>query len=154
MELTIDNKIDNNTKIDNEVNLFIKELNKALGEKEFSTTIEKEFYNEMPLATKYKNELENIVDDCMINMSYEKEFFYFDYDEKEDLYYLDYYSDGQVERTEIPKQGIKESKLERGWFYAWYDKEQIVEANSIKEGIKSNVELELDTLEFNNRKNK
>ena len=70
------------------------------------------------------------------------------------MYYLDYYSDGQVERIEIPKQDIKESKLERGWFYAWYDKEQIVEANSIKEGIKSNVELELDTLEFNNRKNK
>ena len=43
MELTLDNKIDNNTKIDNEVNLFIKELNKALGEKEFSTTIEKKY---------------------------------------------------------------------------------------------------------------
>ena len=85
-------------------------------------------------------------------MSYEKDFFYFDYDKKENKYYLDYYSDGKIERIEIPEQEIEESKLEKGWFYAWYDNEQIVEANSIKEGIKSNIETELEDIDFNKKK--
>ena len=81
-------------------------------------------------------QIEDIINKYFEEMSYEQDFFYFDYDKKENKYYLDYYSDGKIERIEIPEQEIEESKLEKGWFYAWYDNEQIVEANSIKEGIK------------------
>ena len=155
MDLIIDNKLENKSNINNEINSFINELQNSLEkDNNFQTTLTNEFYNTIPLASKYKNELENIIDDCMKNMSYDREFFYFDYDKKDNIYYLDYYSDGKIERIEMTKQDIEDSQLEKGWFYAWYNEEQIVEANSLKEGIKSNVELELDTLEFNNRKNK
>ena len=119
---------------------------------DFQSTIESEVLRDIPLATKYKNQIEDIINKYFEEMSYEQDFFYFDYDKKENKYYLDYYSDGKIERIEIPEQEIEESKLEKGWFYAWYDNEQIVEANSIKEGIKSNIETELDIMNFNEKK--
>lgn len=147
MNLTIDNKLESKSVINNEVDSFIKELGKSLEKnQDFQSTIESEVLRDIPLATKYKNQIEDIINKYFEEMSYEQDFFYFDYDKKENKYYLDYYSDGKIERIEIPEQEIEESKLEKGWFYAWYDNEQIVEANSIKEGIKSNIETELDIM--------
>jgi hypothetical protein len=149
MDLTIDNKVETKNKIDNEVNSFINELGKSLEKNiDFQTTITNEIYNEIPLATKYKEQLQNIVDECMKDMSYEDDFFYFDYDKKGKTYYLDYYSDGDLNRIEMTKEDVKGSNLEEGWFYDWYDDEQIVEANSsIKEGIKIDVESKLKELD-------
>ena len=153
MNLTIDNKLESKSVINNEVDSFIKELGKSLEKnQDFQSTIESEVLRDVPLATKYKNQIEDIINKYFEEMSYEQDFFYFDYDKKENKYYLDYYSDGKIERIEIPEQEIEESKLEKGWFYAWYDNEQIVEANSIKEGIKSNIETELDIMNFNEKK--
>ncbi len=153
MNLTIDNKLESKSVINNEVDSFIKELGKSLEKnQDFQSTIESEVLRDIPLATKYKNQIEDIINKYFEEMSYEQDFFYFDYDKKENKYYLDYYSDGKIERIEIPEQEIEESKLEKGWFYAWYDNEQIVEANSIKEGIKSNIETELDIMNFNEKK--
>jgi hypothetical protein len=153
MDLTIDNKIENKNKVDNEINSFINELGKSLEKNaDFQTTLANEIFNDVPLATKYKNKLEEVINKCLEEMSYEREFFYFDYDKKGKTYYLDHYSDGDVNRIEMTKEDVKGSNLEEGWFYAWYDKEQIVEANSIKDGIKSNVEFELDMLDFNKNK--
>ena len=153
MNLTIDNKLESKSVINNEVDSFIKELGKSLEKnQDFQKTIESEVLRDIPLATKYKNQIEDIINKYFEEMSYEQDFFYFDYDKKENKYYLDYYSDGKIERIEIPEQEIEESKLEKGWFYAWYDNEQIVEANSIKEGIKSNIETELDIMNFNEKK--
>lgn len=153
MNLTIDNKLESKSRINNEVDSFIKELDKSLEKnQDFQSTIESEVLRDIPLATKYKNQIEDIINKYFEEMSYEQDFFYFDYDKKENKYYLDYYSDGKIERIEIPEQEIKDSKLEKGWFYAWYDNEQIVEANSIKEGIKSNIETELDIMNFNEKK--
>ena len=153
MNLTIDNKLESKSVINNEVDSFIKELGKSLEKnQDFQSTIESEVLRDIPLATKYKNQIEDVINKCFEDMSYEKDFFYFDYDKKENKYYLDYYSEGKIERIEIPEQEIEESKLEKGWFYAWYDNEQIVEANSIKEGIKSNIETELDIMNFNEKK--
>lgn len=152
MNLTIDNKLESKSVINNEVDSFIKELGKSLEKnQDFQSTIESEVLRDIPLATKYKNQIEDIINKYFEEMSYEQDFFYFDYDKKENKYYLDYYSDGKIERIEIPEQEIEESKLEKGWFYAWYDNEQIVEANSIKEGIKSNIETELDIMNFNEK---
>ena len=153
MNLTSDNKLESKSEINNEVDSFIKELDKSLEKnQDFQSTIESEVLRDIPLATKYKNQIEDVINKCFEEMSYEKDFFYFDYDKKENKYYLDYYSDGKIERIEIPEQEIEESKLEKGWFYAWYDNEQIVEANSIKEGIKRNIETELDIMNFNEKK--
>ncbi len=153
MNLTIDNKLESKSVINNEVDSFIKELGKSLEKnQDFQSTIESEVLRDIPLATKYKNQIEDIINKYFEEMSYEQDFFYFDYDKKENKYYLDYYSEGKIERIEIPEQEIEESKLEKGWFYAWYDNEQIVEANSIKEGIKSNIETELDIMNFNEKK--
>lgn len=153
MNLTIDNKLESKSVINNEVDSFIKELGKSLEKnQDFQSTIESEVLRDIPLATKYKNQIEDIINKYFEEMSYEQDFFYFDYDKKENKYYLYYYSDGKIERIEIPEQEIEESKLEKGWFYAWYDNEQIVEANSIKEGIKSNIETELDIMNFNEKK--
>ena len=153
MNLTIDNKLESKSVINNEVDSFIKELGKSLEKnQDFQSTIESEVLRDIPLATKYKNQIEDIINKYFEEMSYEQDFFYFDYDKKENKYYLDYYSDGKIERIEITEQEIEESKLEKGWFYAWYDNEQIVEANSIKEGIKSNIETELDIMNFNEKK--
>lgn len=153
MNLTIDNKLESKSVINNEFDSFIKELGKSLEKnQDFQSTIESEVLRDIPLATKYKNQIEDIINKYFEEMSYEQDFFYFDYDKKENKYYLDYYSDGKIERIEIPEQEIEESKLEKGWFYAWYDNEQIVEANSIKEGIKSNIETELDIMNFNEKK--
>ena len=153
MNLTIDNKLESKSVINNEVDSFIKELGKSLEKnQDFQSTIESEVLRDIPLATKYKNQIEDIINKYFEEMSYEQDFFYFDYDKKENKYYLDYYSDGKIERIEIPEQEIEESKLEKGWFYAWYDNEQIVEANSIKEGIKSKIETELDIMNFNEKK--
>ena len=153
MNLTIDNKLESKSGINNEVDSFIKELDKSLEKnQDFQSTIESEVLRDIPLATKYKNQIEDVIKKYFEEMSYEQDFFYFDYDKKENKYYLDYYSEGKIERIEIPEQEIEESKLEKGWFYAWYDNEQIVEANSIKEGIKSNIETELDIMNFNEKK--
>ena len=122
MNLTIDNKLESKSVINNEVDSFIKELDKSLKKnQDCQTTIESEVLRDIPLATKYKNQIEDVINKCFEDMSYEKDFFYFDYDKKENKYYLDYYSDGKIERIEIPEQEIEESKLEKGWFYAWYD---------------------------------
>ena len=153
MNLTVDNKLENKSRIKNEVDSFIEELNKSLEKnQDFQSTIESEVLRDIPLATKYKNQIKDVINKYFEEMSYEQDFFYFDYDKKENKYYLDYYSEGKIERIEIPEQEIEESKLEKGWFYAWYDNEQIVEANSIKEGIKSNIETELDIMNFNEKK--
>ena len=153
MNLTVDNKLENKSAINSEVDSFIKELDKSLKKnQDFQTTIESEVLRDIPLATKYKNQIEDVINKCFEDMSYEKDFFYFDYDKKENKYYLDYYSEGKIERIEIPEQEIEESKLEKGWFYAWYDNEQIVEANYMKEGIKSDIETKLEDIDFNKKK--
>ena len=153
MNLTIDNKLESKSVINNEVDSFIKELGKSLEKnQDFQSTIESEVLRDIPLATKYKNQIEDIINKYFEEMSYEQDFFYFDYDKKENKYYLDYYSEGKIERIEIPEQEIEESKLEKGWFYAWYDNEQIVEANYMKEGIKSDIETELEDIDFNKKK--
>ena len=154
MDLTINNEIaKNNITNDNEIEDFMKELANTL---EKGNSIVPNLYNEVskeiPLASKYKNELNSIIDECLEEQSYEKEFFYFDYDKNGKSYYLDHYYDGNIDRTILSKQEAKGTKYKVGMFYAEYDENYLVEADDLKDGIKIDVESKLESLNFKKSK--
>ena len=151
MDLTVDNRLNNKTIANDEMNLFMKELSNALNKKQdniFEATICNDIYNEIPLAHTYKNEIESLVDKYMVEMSYNRDFLYYEYDSKNNTYYFDFYSDGEKERIDIPEDEIKNMGNEAGTFWRIYDEEKVVEANYIKDSIKMNVESELELLEY------
>ena len=88
MDRTLDlenNKSNENTEITdfiNELDTFLKNENLELNKENFNT-LYKEIYNEIPLASTYRNELKNIVDECMDKLSYDRDFIYFNYDKQE-----------------------------------------------------------------------
>lgn len=116
MELQISNKIENKRKGNEEINLFQKELEKSLNKNEFSSTIEKDFYNSIPLAKELKSKLKNVINECMKNMSYERDFYYFDFDNNKNKYYLNYCSDGKIRKIEISKKEVMEANLHKRIF--------------------------------------
>ena len=62
MDLTVDNRLINKTTTNPEMDLFIKELSETLNRRQndiFSKTICNEIYNDIPLANRYKNQIEN-----------------------------------------------------------------------------------------------
>lgn len=149
MELSINNKLENKNETNNEVNSFLNELKESLEKNnKFSTSIANEICKENPLAIKYKEQLEEIINKCFEEMSYEKDFCYFDYDPKEKIYYLDHYTKGDVYRTEYT-----ENELGVGSFWRPYENSnRIVEAPYMGDGIKSNVESELFSIDLENKK--
>lgn len=155
VDLIIDNKINGKDRTDNEIKLFIKELSEELNRKQnnsFSTTICNEIYNEIPLANIYKNDIENLVNRYMIDMSYSRDFLYYDYDASNKLYYFDYYSNGEKHKIEIPKEEIEIMGKKTGTFWKIYDEEKIVGADYIKDNIKINIESELKLMNDNLKK--
>ena len=153
MDLTINNEITKNNITNDEISDFMQELKNAL-EKSNSNVpnLYSEVFNEIPLASKYKSELNSIIDECLEEQSYEKEFFYFDYDKNGKSYYLDHYYDGNIDRTILSKQEAKGTKYKVGMFYAEYDENYLVEAGDLKDGIKIDVESKLDLLDFEKNK--
>lgn len=83
IDLGIDNEINQNNETKDEIGEFIKELQNSLTKEEFTTTLNMEILNEITLATKYKEQLDDIVNKYMEELSYEYDFLYFDYDKKE-----------------------------------------------------------------------
>ena len=155
MALNLENNLENTNKIDNNVNSFIKELSNCLEKNiEFSSVIANEIYKETPLAIKYRDKLEEVIKECFENMSYEKDFYYFDYNAKEKIYYLDYYNNGSKERIEYSKRDLENSKLKVGTFWRPYENDKIVEARYMKDGIKSNVQSKLFVMNYNNNQKK
>jgi len=155
LDLTVDNRLINKTTTNEKVNSFIKELSEALERKEnniFSTTICNEIYNDIPLANTYKNQIENLVDNYMIKMSYERDFLYYDYDSQKGSYYFDFYSNGEKQQIDIPEDEVEIMGSKTGTFWEIYDEEKIVGADYIKDNIKINVESELQTLGSNSKK--
>ena len=91
MELNLNNEIDNKQGQDNELTEFMSELNSALErEQELKSngTLYNEIFKDVELAQKYVNELQNTIDKCLNNLSYERDFFYFDYDREKKEYNL------------------------------------------------------------------
>ena len=151
MDLTINNEIVNNRQ-NNEVKNFISELQNAI-EKENSNIphFYNDIYKELPLGSKYRENLSNIILECMKDMSYEKDFFYCDYDAKTNEYYLEYYCDGEIERFGLTEKDMENSEFKAGTFWRPYGDGMVQEADYIGEGIKSNVDYELSTLELSNK---
>lgn len=153
MDLTINNEIRKNLTNSKEVENFIQELqNTPKKDNPNSSKLYNEIYQELPLAAKYKRKLNSIIKECLEEQSYEDEFFYFDYDNNKKAYYLDHYYDGNVDRITLSKQEAKSTKCKEGMFYAEYDENHLVEADDLKDGIKLDVELKLDLLDFEKSK--
>ena len=150
MNLTLENEIGKNNTKNNEVENFIQELQNTL-EKDNANVYNfyNEIYQELPLASKFKEQLADIILGCMKDMSYEKDFYYFDYDRQKKEYYLEYYCDGEIERFPLTEKEVKNSVFEVGTFWRPFGDGMAREADYMGEGIKSNVEYELDMLDFN-----
>ena len=157
MDILLNNELNTRTKdIDNNVSEFMNELKNALENPKNDISIDKNFYNEvyneLELAPKYKENLEDIIKDSMLEYSYDTEFLYVNYDEKNDKYYVDYY-DGDVTRINVTKQELEEANHKIGAFYVpILDGEFLEEVDYVKDYIKKNVQSKLEDLEKINKK--
>ena len=152
MDILLNNELNTRTKdIDNNVSEFMNELKNALENPKNDISIDKNFYNEvyneLELAPKYKENLEDIIKDSMLEYSYDTEFLYVNYDEKNDKYYVDYY-DGDVTRINVTKQELQEANHKIGAFYVpILDGEFLEEVDYVKDSIKKNVQSKLEDLD-------
>jgi len=155
-----DVKLEEDTKKTKSKKTKIKEIDESKDELDnilekdtpFDTVIANKIYNENSLAVKYKDELEDILEECFENMSYERDFYYFDYDKENDVYYLDKYSEGEITRTEYTKEEFENSVFTLGSFWRPYGDTGVVEAEYMGEGIALDVDLELSRLDSKNKK--
>ena len=154
IDLGIDNEINQNNETKDEIGEFIKELQNSLSKEEFTTTLNMEILNEITLATKYKEQLDDIVNKYMEELSYEYDFLYFDYDKKEESYYFDLYLDGERTREYLSKDDAKGMESKNGTFWRIWDEDSIFESEDLKDNIKINVECEIDMLDWKSKNGK
>lgn len=159
MDILLNNEINTRTKeIDNGINDFINELRNSLENPKSKISIDRNFYdeiyNELELAPKYKNRLEDIIKDSMLEYSYDTEFLYVNYDEKDNKYYIDYY-DGDITRINVTPKELQEANHKVGAFYVpILDGEYLEEVDYVKDSIKESVKYKLEDLEENNERGK
>lgn len=158
MDIFLNNEIPSkNENRNNEINQFMGELQKSLNDGKshayYNNDFYNEVYNELELAPKYKNQLEDIINNSMIEYSYDNEFVYVSYDKKTNKYYMSLY-DGKVTKIETTRKEIEDSNLHVDSFYfPIRNGEYLVEKEYIKEKIKKLVEYKLEDLEdINNRR--
>ena len=159
MELNLNNEIDNKQEQDSKLTEFMSELNSALEreqELESNGTLYNEIFKDVELAQKYVNELQNTIDKCLNNLSYERDFFYFDYDRETTEYNLKYYWNGEnVVCDNLTKEDIERYKKAGFTFYEPIDEEgTIVESDSLKDWMKYEVQSALLDLDIKNRESK
>lgn len=155
MNLEIDNNLEQTKAKNKDVESFINELSTALNKKEpdnIPDIIYKEVLKEMPLASNYKEQLEDIISKCVEDMSYDREFYYFDYDTRKKEYYLEYYCDGEMERIPVPDEELEDNIFKKGTFWKPIADDEVMLADFIKDGIKIRVDSALDRLDFQNKK--
>ena len=159
MDILLNNEINTRTKeVDNGINDFINELRNSLENPKSKISIDRNFYdeiyNELELAPKYKNRLEDIIKNSMLEYSYDTEFLYVNYDEKDNKYYIDYY-DGDVTRINVTQKELQEANHKVGAFYVpILDGEYLEEVDYVKDYIKESVKYKLEYLEENNERGK
>jgi hypothetical protein len=160
MDRLIDNELNNTitNEKSNEIDGFMKELQSALDNPINKITIDRTFYNEvyndLELAPKYKEQLEGIIKDCMLDYSYDTEFVYVNYDEKTKKYYADIY-DGDVTKVNMTKKELEDSNMKVGTFYSILnDGDYLEEKEYIKDNIKYKIEYELNKLEKSKNRRK
>ena len=154
IDLTIDNEINQNNETKDEIGEFVKELQNSLTKDELTTTLNMEILSEVTLATKYKEQLDEIVNKCMEELSYEYDFIYFDYDKKEESYYCDLYLDGERTREYLSKDDAKGMESKNGTLWHIWDEDSIFESEDLKDNIKINVECEIDMLDWKSKNGK
>ena len=158
MDRILNNEIGIKSKnVDSSINEFIDDLKNALDNPMNKITIDKSFYNEVyndiALASKYENQLEDIIKKCMLDYSYETDFVYVNYDENSKKYYIDIY-DGDVTKVNVSKEDLEESNIKVGNFYYQMNNfNYFEEYKNIKEQLKKQIKIELEELESNRRKN-
>lgn len=159
MDILLNNEINTRTKGEsNSISEFMNELQKALDNPKNEMTINEDFYNEiyneLELATKYKDKLEDIIKDSMLEYSYDTEFLYVNYDEKSDKYYVDYY-DGDITRINVTKKELQDANHKIGSFYVpILDGDFLEEVDYVKTSIKNNVKSKLEDLEKTDKRGK
>ena len=159
MDILLNNEINTRTKGEsNSISEFMNELQKALDNPKNEMTINQDFYNEiyneLELATKYKDKLEDIIKDSMLEYSYDTEFLYVNYDEKSDKYYVDYY-DGDITRINVTKKELQDANHKIGSFYVpILDGDFLEEVDYVKASIKNNVKSKLEDLEKTDKRGK
>ena len=159
MDILLNNEINTRTKeVDNGINDFINELRNSLENPKSKISIDRNFYdeiyNELELAPKYKNRLEDIIKNSMLEYSYDTEFLYVNYDEKDNKYYIDYY-DGDVTRINVTQKELQEANHKVGAFYVpILDGDFLEEVDYVKDSIKESVKYKLEDLEENNERGK
>lgn len=159
MDILLNNEINTRTKGEsNSISEFMNELQKALDNPKNEMTINEDFYNEiyneLELATKYKDKLEDIIKYSMLEYSYDTEFLYVNYDEKSDKYYVDYY-DGDITRINVTKKELQDANHKIGSFYVpILDGDFLEEVDYVKASIKNNVKSKLEDLEKTDKRGK
>ena len=134
----------------------MNELKQSLNRAKFNTAsdiIFNEVCEEIELASKYKNELNNIINEAFDIESYTYDFLCLNYDDKNNSYFLNHYYDGNIDKIEMTNQELNEFQNtggKIGQFYKFYDNDCLVEADYIKDSIKINVNSLLNKLEFKN----
>lgn len=148
MDLILNNKIDKDNTVNNQVEDFIKELQNSLTKESYNTeTLNNEILAESDLAIKYEDVLNDIVEKNMKELSYECNFVYFDYDQKENSYFFDIYSEGNVTREYLSSEEAKEMQYTKGTFWRIWNEDNIIESDDLKDNIKFNTEYDLQSLE-------
>ena len=147
MELSINNEIKNNKKESTEVTDFINELSSTLENKQklkVNSNLFNEILKDVELASKYRNKLQSVINKCLKAMSYERDFYYFDFDKNTKKYKMSYYNDGNKEDVELTNEEIKKYKNYGITFYEPIDDNGgIVESDSLKDWMKCEVDIEL-----------
>lgn len=151
MDILLNKEINTRTKDkDNSINEFMKELQNSLDNPKNKITVDRslynEIYNDLELAPKYKNQLEEIIKDSMLEYSYDTEFLYVNYDEKSNKYYVDYY-DGDVTKINVTKKELQDANHKVGEFYVPLDEDFLEEVDYVKDSIKESVKYKLKQLE-------
>ena len=101
----------------------------------------------MELAPKYEERLEDIIKDSMIEYSYDTEFLYVNYNEKNKKYYVDYY-DGDVTRIPVTKKELEDAHHKVDSFYfLTSDGEFVEKVDYVRDYIKEIVKSKLEKLE-------
>lgn len=159
MDRLLNNEINTRIKdVDNGINDFINELRDALENPKSKISIDKRFYdeiyNELELAPKYQNRLEDVIKESMLEYSYDTEFLHVNYDEKDNKYYIDYY-DGDITRINVTQKELQEANHKVGAFYVpILDGEYLEEVDYVKDSIKESVKYKLEDLEENSERGK
>lgn len=157
MELNLNKEITNKTQEDTEITNFINELNSTLEKKQelkSNNCLYNDIIENVELAPKFRNMLQSVIDKCLEDLSYERDFFYFDYDKIAKEYCLKYYWNGSnIICDNLTQEDIERYKNKGITFYEPInDDGTIVESDTLKDWMKCEVESALLDLDIKNRK--